>query len=259
MTSEASSAPDSTDPKPSSLPMYAPNPRGRFTPQIITTETKNKTSSSEEYFIFRPSVVQQTIENIKGHLSQDEDGQLHSTWILAQISHWGTEREVLAFLCDHSLVISYYNFMEMGNSRLFRIPLNYIDALVWGPLAYPKMALNKRECTALQVKWDKLRPPPSFLSWWNPWTEDLSYINLIQHPGEAAEDDLKSMCQLEQLKEKLVEMVALAHQRSPLPGRANGPLILQRPINIDTSIGLVSLLNSKVQLGYAKPRWGFGF
>lgn len=258
MSSENSSTTDTKVPQLPPHPMYTMEPRPSFTPQSIDPETK-KITSTEEYFIFRPSVVQQAVENLKGSLSEDEDGRFHSSWILAQMSHWGTESEVVVFLCERSLIICYYNFLEMGSCRLFRIPLNYIDTLIWGPLAYSKMALNKREGHALQIKWDKLRAPPSILSWWNPWTEDLSYINLIQHPGVATQEELRDMCQFEQFKEKLLEMVKLAHQSSPLPGRANGPLILERPVQIDTSIGLVSLLNRKVQLGYAKPRWGFGF
>lgn len=258
MSLKTSSAADSKDPQIPPHPMYTKEPRPSFSPQSINPETK-KSAPTEEYFIFRPLVVQQAVQKLRGSLSEDEDGQLHSSWILAQISHWGTEREVLVFLCERSLLICYYNFLEMGSCRLFRIPLNFIDTVIWGPLTYPKMALNKREGNALQVKWDKLRAPPSFLSWWNPWTEDLSYINLVQHPGVATQEDLKDMCQLEQFKEKLLEMVNVAHQSSPLPGRANGALILNRPVQIDTSIGLVSLVNSKVQLGYAKPRWGFGF
>ncbi|KAM9323742.1 tumor protein p63-regulated gene 1-like protein [Gastrophryne carolinensis] len=259
MSLEPSSAPDSApqEPKPTAHPMYTTEPRAPFTPEYIIPEPKKRTT--EDYLVFRAAIVQQAIKDITGQLSQDEDGQIQSSWILAQLSHWGTEHEVLAFLCDRSLLICYYNFLEMGSFRVLRIPLNYIDTVIWGPLNYPKMALNKREGYALQVKWDKLRAPPSFLSWWNPWTEDLSYINLIQHPGEATQKDLRDMCQLKHFMEKLEEMVKLAHQSSPLPGRANGPLILHRPIDIDTSIGLVSLVNSKTQLGYAKPRWGFGF
>ncbi|XP_069834961.1 tumor protein p63-regulated gene 1-like protein isoform X2 [Dendropsophus ebraccatus] len=206
-----------------------------------------------------PTVVQQAVQDIQGYLSPDEDGNMRSSWILAQISHWGTEREVIAFLCDRSLLICYYDVVELGRSHVFRIPLNYIDTVMWGPLSYPKMALNKLEGNALQIQWDKFRKPPSLLSWWNPWTEDLSYINLIRHPGNPANKPLRDMCQVENFMEELVEMVKAAHDHSPLPGRANGLLVLQRPVTIDTSLGLVSFLNHKVQLGYAKPRWGFGF
>ncbi|XP_063818536.1 tumor protein p63-regulated gene 1-like protein [Pseudophryne corroboree] len=255
---ETPSPADSAEPKSPVDVLYTQEPRAAFTPQTIDVETK-QSPSKEDFFIFRPSVAQQAIQEIQSHLSQDEDGELQSSWILAQISHWGTEREVLAFICNKSLLICYYDFVELGSSRVFRIPLNYIDTLTWGPLSYPRMALNKRDVYALQVKWDKLREPPSLFSWWNPWTEDLSYINLIQHPGDTTEKHLKDMCQLDKFMERLVDMVKLAHERSPLPGRANGLLVLNRPVNTDTSLGLLSLLNSKARLGYAKPRWGFGF
>ncbi|XP_073540965.1 tumor protein p63-regulated gene 1-like protein [Phyllobates terribilis] len=257
-TSETLSPADNTDPKMPSHPMYTLKPRESFTPQNIDPEVKEK-PPNEDYFIFRPTVVQQAIREIQSHLSPEEDGNTRSSWILAQMSHWGTEREVIAFLCDRSLLICYYDFVELGRSHVFRIPLNYIETVIWGPLSYPKMALNKREGNAIQIKWDKFRAPPSLLSWWNPWTEDLSYINLIQHPGNPKDKDLREMCQLKKFMEQLVEMVKMAHECSPLPGHANGLMVLQRPVTIDTSIGLVSLFNQKVQLGYAKPRWGFGF
>ncbi|XP_056385332.1 tumor protein p63-regulated gene 1-like protein isoform X2 [Hyla sarda] len=249
---------DNKNPEMSPHNMYTQKPRASFTLEYIDPEVKQK-PPNEDYLIFRPTVVEQAIQDIRNYLSPDEDGNLRSSWILSQISHWGTEREVIAFLCDQSLLICYYDFVELGRSHVFRIPLNYIDTVTWGPLSYPKMAVNKLEGKVIQIKWDKFREPPSFLSWWNPWTEDLSYINLIQHPGNPPEKHLRDMCELETFMEKLVEMVKVAHERNPLPGRANGLLVLQRPVTIDTSLGLVSLLNHKVQLGYAKSRWRFGF
>lgn len=257
-TNETSSPADSKDPQISRHPMYTLEPRASFTPQYIDPETR-PTSPNEDYFIFRPTMVQQAVQEIQSYLSPEEDGNMKSSWILSQISHWGTECEVIAFLCDRSLLICYYDFVELGRSHVFRIPLNYIDTVIWGPLSYPKMALNKKEGNVIQIKWDKLREPPSLLSWWNPWTEDLSYINLIQHPGNPTEKNLRDMCQLENFKEQLVEMVKPALESNPLPGRANGLLVIQRPVTIDTSLGLVSLFNHKIQLGYAKPRWRFGF
>ncbi|XP_075698455.1 tumor protein p63-regulated gene 1-like protein [Rhinoderma darwinii] len=257
-TNETPSPAVNMDPEIPRLPMYTMEPRASFTPQYINPEIKQK-SPNEDYFIFRPTAVQQAVQDIQSRLSPEDDGNMRSSWILAQMSHWGTECEVIAFLCDRSLLICYYDIVDLGRSRVFRIPLNYIDTVIWGPLSYPTLALNKREGNAMQIKWDKLRGPPSLLSWWNPWTEDLSYINLIQHPGNPTEKNLRDMCQLENFMEQLVEMVKTAHESSPLPGRANGLLVLHKPVTIDTSLGLVSLFNHKAQLGYAKPRWGFGF
>ncbi|KAG8544596.1 hypothetical protein GDO81_022203 [Engystomops pustulosus] len=139
---ETSPPTDSVDPKISSHPMYTLAPRASYTPQYIDPERTPK-PVDEDYFIFRPTLVEQAMQDIQSHLSPEEDGKMRSTWILAQLSHWGTEREVLACICDRSLLICYYDFVELGRSHVFRVPLNYIGTVTWGPLAYPKLALNK--------------------------------------------------------------------------------------------------------------------
>ncbi|KAG8435764.1 hypothetical protein GDO86_013633 [Hymenochirus boettgeri] len=239
-------------------PMYTQEPRSNFAPQYITPAAESD-HPKEDYFIFRPPLLEQAIQEVKSRLSKEEDGEMRSVWILTTISHWGTETEVLGLLCDLSLLLCYYDFVGLCSSRIFRIPLNYIDTVTWGPLSYPRMSLHKREGQALQVQWDKLRPPPSFLSRWNPWADDFPYIIITQHPGATKREELQGMCQLEQFMEHLVELIRLSHDRNPLPGRANGLLYLQRPVNIGTSLGLVSLVNTSIQLGYAKSRSGFGF
>ncbi|KAM8924722.1 tumor protein p63-regulated gene 1-like protein [Pelodytes ibericus] len=239
-------------------PMYTPEPRAAFTPEYITPDTQTGTPK-EEFFILRPSLVYQAIQDVKSRLSPEEDGNLQSTWILTQISHWGTESEVLMFLCERSLMLCYYDFVGLCSSRLFRIPLHYIDTMTWGPFSYPVTALSKHEGHGLKVQWDKFRAPPSFLSRWNPWADNLPYIILTTHPGVPIQKDIEDMCQLEKFMERLVDMVKLAHRTTPLPGRANGLLVLHRPVTMETTVGIVSLLNKKTQVGYAKPRGIFGF
>ncbi|OCT69790.1 tumor protein p63-regulated gene 1-like protein [Xenopus laevis] len=236
-------------------PMYTQEPRASFTPQYISPTVERP---KEDFFIFRPRLLEQAIQDLKNQLSKDEDGDMRTVWILTTISHWGTENEVLVLLCDRSLLLCYYDFVGLCSSRIFRIPLNYIDTVTWGPLSYPKTALHKHEGPALQVQWDKLRPPPSFVSRWNPWA-DLPYVILTQHPGSTNKAEMHGMCQLEQFMEHLVESVRLSYTQNPLPGRDNGLLVLHRPVNMETSLGLISLLNTSIQLGYAKSRSGFGF
>ncbi|XP_075468760.1 tumor protein p63-regulated gene 1-like protein [Ascaphus truei] len=257
---ETSPEDETRDPKIAAHPMYTQQPRAAFAPKYINPGPPTQGEKpSEEFFILRPPLLQQAIEEVQCRLSPDEDGKLQSNWILTQVSHWNTECELLAFLCERSLVLCYYDFVGLSSSRLFRVPLNYIDTVTWGPLSYPRTALKKRAGPALQVQWDKLRAPPSFLSRWNPWADDLPYIILTQHPGATSLSGLQDKCQLEPFKEHLVELVRRAHDRSPLPGRANGPLILQRPICMETFLGLLSMVSSSGQLGYAKSRGGFGF
>ncbi|XP_029437740.1 tumor protein p63-regulated gene 1-like protein isoform X2 [Rhinatrema bivittatum] len=118
--------------------------------------------------------------------------------------------------------------------------------------------LTERQGQSLRIGWDKLRPL-SFLARWNPWSSDLPYVTLMQHPAAGLEESVSHMFQLEQFQEQLVECVKRAHRENPLPGRANGPLVLEQPIPMETYLGLMSLLSSKAQLGYAKSRGAFGF
>ncbi|XP_053306208.1 tumor protein p63-regulated gene 1-like protein [Spea bombifrons] len=245
-------------PKPSAHPMYPEKPRENFSPKYITPET-DAGAQKEEFFAFRPSLISQAIQDVRSQLSPDEDGNLQSTWILTQISHWGAECELLGFLCEQSLILCYYDFVGLCSSRLFRVPLHFIDTVTWGPLCYPPTALNKLDGHALKVQWDKLRDPPSFISRWNPWAQNLPYVILTKHPGAPGHQHLRDMCQLEPFMERLVESVKSAHRQRPLPGRANGLLVLYRSVTVETSVGLLAFLSSKAQLGYAKPRGIFGF
>ncbi|KAM4603152.1 tumor protein p63-regulated gene 1-like protein, partial [Discoglossus pictus] len=250
----------------------------------------------------QPPLLHQAIQDVKGQLSGQEDGDLQSVWILTQVTHWGSQCELLAFLTERSLLFCYYDFVGLSSSRLFRVPLNYIDTVTWGPLVYPRTALNKLQGPALKVQWDKFRAQPSFLSRWNPWADDFPYIILTQHPrattqgdttkpleestqsdpnqlpedatqrdpvtppevktergSSKSQEDLQHMFMLEQFMEHLLESVKQAHRVKPLPGRANGLLVLHRSVDIDISLGLFSFFSSKIELGFAKSRWRFGF
>ncbi|XP_053547802.1 tumor protein p63-regulated gene 1-like protein [Bombina bombina] len=121
-------------------PMYTQEPRASFSPKCINPPSN---FSKEDFFIFRLPLLNQAIKDIESQLSEDEDGELHSVWIMTQITHWGAECELLAFLSAHSLLLCYYDFVGLSSSRLFRIPLNYIDTVTWGPLTYPRTALSK--------------------------------------------------------------------------------------------------------------------
>ncbi|XP_053553122.1 uncharacterized protein LOC128644600 [Bombina bombina] len=90
-------------------------------------------------------------------------------------------------------------------------------------------------------------------------TDAITLRGNTKFSGATKHRELEEMCSVEQFMEHLVESVKCAHKLSPLPGRANGLLVLHRSVNMDTSLGLLSLLNNSIQLGYAKSRAGFGF
>ncbi|XP_051865283.1 tumor protein p63-regulated gene 1-like protein [Pristis pectinata] len=141
---------------------------------------------------------------------------------------------------------------------MLRIPLHYIDSITVGHFQFPATSLSRRSGLGLRVQWDKLREP-SFRSWWNPWSRDLPFVILTEHPGAEREHELSSLCKLHRFRTELTRLVQIAHRDQPLPGQANGPLLLEKPLQMETTLGLVSALNNWSQLGYAKPRGLFGF
>ncbi|KAJ1122412.1 hypothetical protein NDU88_000899 [Pleurodeles waltl] len=235
--------------------LYSKEPRVGYSPSALEPAPRR---SGGDYFILRSGVLEQAIKDVTGILSPAVDGDVQSAWILTEINHWNQDQERLVLLTQNSLLLCQYDFVGLCSSQLFRVPLNFIDTIIWGPFTYPSTSLNKREGQAVRIQWDKLREP-SFISRWNPWASDLPYVTLTEHPAADREKTVMHMCQLEKFKAKLTEQVQAAHATDPLPGRANGPLVLEKPIPVETYMGLLSFISSKAELGYAKSRGLFGF
>ncbi|XP_030647825.1 tumor protein p63-regulated gene 1 protein [Chanos chanos] len=232
-------------------------------PQAATAKGGRWTQTVEQFklrkfFVLRPGTLDQAIEDIKALVNKEEDGAVLSVWLLAEVDHWNNEKERLVFITENYLFICKYDFVMLNCEQIQKVPLNIVDRVSHGAFSFPPRSLLKREGDGVRVFWDRLREP-SFTSKWNPFAVDYPFATFTYHPVCNANDSLRKMCDINGFREQLTEAATKAHLRKPIPGKANGVLVLNQPLLIEAYVGLMSLLGNQNKLGYCMARGSVGF
>ncbi|KAJ8375165.1 hypothetical protein SKAU_G00057450 [Synaphobranchus kaupii] len=210
------------------------------------------------FFVLRPGTLDQAIEDLKHLTNQEEDGSVLSVWLLAEVDHWNNERERLALITENTLFICKYDFVMLQCEQIQKVPLNYVDRIVHGGFSFPPRSLLSREGEGLRLYWDRLREP-SFTSRWNPFTVDYPFYTFTHHPVRAVDDKFAALCEISDFQEQLIQAARAAHVRNPVPGKANGVVVLSQSILIEAYVGLMSFIGNQNKLGYCLARGNVGF
>ncbi|XP_037624918.1 tumor protein p63-regulated gene 1 protein isoform X1 [Sebastes umbrosus] len=224
----------------------------------ISVESSLDQFKIRKFFVLRPGTLNQAIKDVEALLDEEVDGSVHSVWLLAEVDHWNNEKERLAFITDNSLLVFKYDFIMFNCEQVQRIPLNIIDRISHGKFIFPKHTLLQRGGEGVRVFWDRLREP-SFTSRWNPFAVDFPFNTFTDHPVRNISDTFAALCDIQKFREELKDAAQKAHAKKPFPGKANGVLVLNHDILIETYVGLMSFLGNQNKLGYCMARGTIGF
>uniref|UniRef100_A0A3Q0RN90 Tumor protein p63 regulated 1 n=1 Tax=Amphilophus citrinellus TaxID=61819 RepID=A0A3Q0RN90_AMPCI len=118
--------------------------------------------------------------------------------------------------------------------------------------------MAERAGEGVRIFWDRLREP-SFTSKWNPFATDFPFITFTYHPVRNISDAFAALCDIEKFREQLKDAAQKVHAMKPVPGKANGVLVLNQPIHIEAYVGFMSFLGNENKLGYCMARGNLGF
>ncbi|KAG8003510.1 Tumor protein p63-regulated gene 1-like protein [Nibea albiflora] len=227
-------------------------------PTAITLETSVDQFKLLRFFVLRPGTLNQGIKDTEALVDKEIDGNVRSIWLMAEVDHWNNEKERIVFITDKSLMVFKYDFVMFNCDQVQRIPLNFVDRISHGTFSFPKRSLLKREGEGVRVFWDRMREP-TFTSRWNPFATDLPSITFTYHPVRNISATFLALCDIHNFREHLKDAAQKAHATKPIPGKANGVLVLKQDLHIDAYVGLMSFLGNQNRLGYCMARGNLGY
>ncbi|KAI9542536.1 hypothetical protein NQZ68_019220 [Dissostichus eleginoides] len=211
-----------------------------------------------KFFVLRPGTLSQAVRDVEAMVDGEVDGSVRGVWLMAEVDHWNNEKERLVLITDNSLLVFKYDFVMFNCEQIQRIALNFVDRISCGKFSFPKHSLLQRDGGGVRVFWDRLREP-SFTSRWNPFATDFPFVTFTHHPVRTVSDSFSDLCDIQKFQEQLRAAAQKVHDVKPVPGKANGVMVLNELIHIEAYVGLMSFLGNQNKLGYCMARGNIGF
>lgn len=212
----------------------------------------------KRFLVLRPGTLNQAFTDVTKLVDKQTDGSIHGVWLMAEVDHWNNEKERLVIVTDRSLLVFKYDFLMFNCEQLQRIPLHFVDRITHGNFSFPRRSVLKREGDGVRVFWDRQREP-SFSSRWNPFAMDMPFITFTHHPVQTLCSTYSSLCDIMAFRDMVHDAAQKANVANPVPGRANGVLLLNQPVHVEAYVGAMSFLGNGNRLGYSMARGNIGF
>lgn len=212
----------------------------------------------KRFLVLRPGTLTQAFTDITKLVDKQEDGNILGIFLMAEVDHWNNEKERLAMVTENSLLVFKYDFLMFNCEQLQRIPLHFVDRITHGNFSFPRHAVLKRDGEGVRVFWDRQREP-TFTTRWNPFATDMPFITFTFHPVLALCEGYSSLCDIMAFRDLVHEAAQRANSAKPVPGRANGVMVLGQPVHIDASVGFMCSFGNGNRLGYSMARGNLGY
>lgn len=248
------SAPQDTEERPDEIQA----PLQFATIYLPDAETTLPLFKMKRFLVLRPGTLKQAFTDICKLVDKPTDGNIQGLFLMAEVDHWNNEKERLVMVTEHSLLVFKYDFLMFNCEQLQRIPLHFIDRITHGNFTFPRLSLLKREGEGVRVFWDRQREP-SFTSRWNPFSLDMPFITFITHPVLELCSTYSSFCDIMAFRDLVHEAAKRANVAKPVPGRANGVMVLNQPLHIDVVLGTMANFGNGNKLGYSMARGNLGY
>ncbi|KAK3702307.1 hypothetical protein RRG08_008695 [Elysia crispata] len=213
--------------------------------------------SARSYYCYKSSHFERAVEECKSIVKEDLDGAFKSAWLLTEIDHWDFEREKVILLCDNSMIVAKYNFINESLYEFKRIFLHIINSIGIGDFSYPNSSLMpERRHGGIQVRWDQ-GTELSFGQRWNPWCTDIPWITLSHHPLiYNRKENETATYNVDEFFESLVAATSKVFSAK----RPNNTLrVIEGPITIESYASPASLVFNQSGIGYFRDRNGVSF
>lgn len=190
-------------------------------------------------------------------ITEEDDGRLLGVWLLTEIDHWDNEKERVAVVTEHSLILVKFDFITNQIKNYRRILYGQLSSIQKGNFIYPEKTLAEpRKGEGVRLYWSSGRQL-TVLEKWNPFSDTIPYTTVKSHPLEKEDARAAQSYQVGPFLNTLQQ--AITASRSERKPNLPPVTTVEAPIELEIYLGLSSMVYNQSKLGFFRERGGISF